>query len=218
MDIYKSTDHLIKDYYTASWKSSLPFPNCVVCHKNDAYDVNGIATVDLFQYCGDTLFKNWIIRINPSNYRVPIDLSTAFENESDGSKLINTITLMLAESGQGNFVSNGSRSKWKGTRREIICSRYKIYQNRNSKECSDNTNTIEGPGDAQPEERVPFRKINFRKGRAKHTEATKKCTTTSLPLNRAEKCTCRIDIGCLNGYLRKQFLPFLAEVHANEYK
>ena len=139
--------------------------------------------MDLFEFCGNNLYRDWVIRFDPNAYRVPPDLSLAFEHTSDGWKLLQTITLSLANRGQGNFVSNGSKSAWKGQRREIICSRYKVFQQKKE-------SLKEGD-----DESAPFRDLTFRNNQKKPKTATKKCTTTSLPVDRADKCTCRLMIG-----------------------
>ena len=189
MNFLNSTDSIIDAYYGASWKSSLPFPGCVLCHKNISYaeEVKSFkpSTIDLFEHCGNGLYRDWVTRFDPGVYHVPKDLSTAFERTSDGWKLIQMIQLMLADSGQGNFVSNGGKSEWKGQRREIICARYKVFKKKKTED--------EGPTNT-----VPFREISSRNNQRVAKKITRKCTTTSLQVDPAEKCTCRLLIGVDN--------------------
>ena len=124
-----------------------------------------------------------------------------FIHTSDGWKLLQTITLSLANSSQGNFVSNGSKSVWKGQRREIICARYKVFSRKKA---------IEG----DLADSAPFRDITFRNNPYQKKKVAKKCTTTSLPVDRADKCSCRLMIGVdSNSYFI--FCSFGNSLHCN---
>lgn len=208
MDFLKTTDNLINNYYTASWKSSLPFPNCVLCHKDTSFadeSQNGTHTLDLFEYCGNRSYYDWVIRFDPNVYPVPPDLSLAFCKETlTGWRLIQTITLMMARSGQGNFNSNGGKAAWNGQRREIICSRYRVFQKK--KVTEDDSS-----------ESIPFRDITFRNNQQRQKPIAKKCTTTSLPVDRADKCSCRLMIG-VDADSYYIFCGFGNAVHCNHPK
>jgi hypothetical protein len=188
-DLIHSTDRLIESHYNSSWRSSLRFSGCVLCHQNSSYEENiqMASDVDIFEYCGNYIYKNWVIRFDPKQYKVPIDVANKFGHETDGWKLVLLMSKMLAADGQGNFVSNGAKTHCQGTRREIVCSRYKLYR-------TPSTNDAEPVN--QPEGKATFRDITLRtKNSARGKKTTKKCTTTSLPVEKSEKCSCRIQIG-----------------------
>jgi hypothetical protein len=110
---------------------------CVLCPKSSSFEEFKMdaSDIDIFQHTanGNTLFKNWIIRFDPSIYKINHEVDDKFGSGTDGLKLIRTITKMLIDTGQGIFVSNGAKSKKnRFTECEICCSRQKLYRNRNT--------------------------------------------------------------------------------------
>ena len=181
-------DDLVDNYYTASWNSSLVISGCVLCPKTKTYEEYQIdaRNVDIFQYTsnGNTLFKDWILRFDPQVYKVNNEEVDQFGSESDGLKVVRTITKMLFDDGQGTFVSNGAKTKkFRFTERSLCCSRHKLYQGRN-------TDTNETDEILSCRRTIQLRSVPGPATNAK----MKKCTSTSLPITVDEKCSCHISI------------------------
>ena len=64
---------------------------------------------DIFQYTsnGNTLFKDWILCFDPQVYKI----NNEEVDQSDGLKLVQTVTKMLFDNAQGTFVSNRAKTK-----------------------------------------------------------------------------------------------------------
>ena len=190
-DLLNSTDDLIERLYTATWKGSLRFPGCVLCKEDTHYDEKAAGDVDIFELLGDKMYKSWIIRFNPTVYKVPIGVTeNCFAKDTDGKRLVNDITKMLQQNGQGNFCSNGSKAHCKNTRREIVCERYKKYQDRSKRK--------EEPGEDDQTIQPVLRDITLRTGNFNGRNKafpTKKNTLTAHPTTNNEKCFCRLQIG-----------------------
>jgi hypothetical protein len=57
-----------------------------------------VGDIDIFEYCGNNIYKSWVIRFDPKVYKVPMDdVVDKFELETDGWNLVTTVTKMLAD-------------------------------------------------------------------------------------------------------------------------
>jgi hypothetical protein len=203
MDSINDLDALVDGYYYGStWNSSLIFPSCVVCPKSNSYEdfQHDACDIDIFQYTYNAITKDTsngkknskrysksdslVIRFDPKAYKVNDKDVDKFGRETDGWKLVQNITKMLAETGQ-QFVSNGAKKpENRYVQRDICCSRYKLYRKKpsTSNDNADETTAV-------------YQNITLRQNMQNGNPKTSgKRTTTSLPIALDRKCNCRISI------------------------
>ena len=124
-------DNDIEAYRQGEWPAMLPF-NGHTCYLPDSVPPAGHSSygydVDLFKDgVRNSIFKNVIIRFDPSLYPVNTDGAVGWnKNNVGGQKLITALCIASQNYGGCGLVCNGS-SKGAKSRRSVYCCKFRHY-------------------------------------------------------------------------------------------